>query len=193
MTRSLDGDALRELLRELARRMQAEGLSADLYVVGGGAMLLKGIDRSNTDDLDARVAGSDRIREIARGIGVERGLREDWLSGASDPYVPSPAESDYEVQIGSVTIRTASDEVLLAMKLVADREKDAKDIGHLIRRLRTRSAEDLVQHAKGVYGEEFLEFGLNAFACRRVSRGVAYPERLERAMTSVPQAAPGPT
>ena len=142
--------------------MEAEGLTADLYVTGGGAMLLNGIPRSLTDDLDARARGENipRVLELAREIGRERGIREDWLSGGSEPYIPPDPEHDHVEQIGAIRVRPASNEVLLAMKLVADRIKDSDDIQRLIRDLGIRSSEELVHLAKDIYGEERLEYGL---------------------------------
>ena len=60
----------------------------------------------------------------------------------------------------------ASDRVLLAMKLVADRAKDVDDIRLLIQRLGVGSSPELVGLVEDVYGREYLEMGLGVLDIR---------------------------
>jgi hypothetical protein len=49
----LDADRVRELLQELSGRLAARGVKANVFVVGGAAMVLVYDDTRSTRDVDA--------------------------------------------------------------------------------------------------------------------------------------------
>ncbi|MET9269983.1 hypothetical protein [Kribbella sp. NPDC003557] len=95
-------------------------------------------------------------------MASQRKLPEDWLNTRANPWMP-PLPEDALQRSGApgLHITYASDEFLLATKLVAQRRKDASDIINLAGRLHlgNASADDLEQLIRRYYtDEDSLEF-----------------------------------
>ncbi|MBP6997152.1 MAG: hypothetical protein KBB39_13520 [Phycicoccus sp.] len=162
----LDAADVLELLADLGARLSQQGLTGQVFVVGGAAMLLDGFVRSVTGDIDVAItASAPEIWAIARLMGRELGLQTTWLSTGAGPFIPTHEAGDTR-HFGGLTVTIASDRVLLAMKLVADRAKDVDDIRLLIQRLGVGSSPELVGLVEDVYGREYLEMGLGVLDIR---------------------------
>jgi hypothetical protein len=136
-----DGEQLTQALRLLGDVLQQRGHSFDLAVVGGGALLLQGLVRRPTLDLDAvaRIEGEkwltarplpsllvQAIRDVADALGLQREPRDDkdWLNGGPtvllDLGLPDGfAERTAIRRFGGLTLRVASRQDLLTLKLWA--------------------------------------------------------------------------
>lgn len=122
-----------ELWERLGERLRRRGVAATLYVVGGAAVAVTIADRRVTKDVD--VARLDAVvREEACAVARAEKLPQDWLNTAAAPWIPAPIPVESGTGAG-LTVRYASAEHLLAMKMVALRQQDAPDIaaltGHL--------------------------------------------------------------
>lgn len=86
MSDLLDREQLLELLRQLGERLEVQGLHADIYVVGGTAMVLA-YDRDRlTRDVDGVTENQDVIEDVARTMAAERNdLSPDWFNGRVPP------------------------------------------------------------------------------------------------------------
>ena len=78
--RELTADDVRELLTELGRRLQAKGVAATVYVVGGAAIALEVDARLVTADVDAVFHPETTVRAEAEALATERGLPKNWLN-----------------------------------------------------------------------------------------------------------------
>lgn len=135
MTESLDRAAILELFEELSRRLSLRGATADLFVVGGGAIALAYDARRATRDLDAMFAPTDIVRSVVADIAEDRGLAEDWLNDAVKGFLPGE-DPDARIFFESDSLRVdvASPRYLLAMKLMSARPgADIDDIRTLYR------------------------------------------------------------
>jgi len=124
-----------DLLRELVRRLQQSDLAAGIRVVGGAAIALMNDQRRTTRDIDAALHPADVVKAAAADVALAQGLPVDWLNDAALAYIPPVGADDWieVVREGSVTISIGSPQMLLAMKLYANRgRRDADDIDYLL-------------------------------------------------------------
>ena len=158
---ALDADRIRELLRDLAVRLAAEGIHGEVRVVGGSAIALMNPARRATHDIDAVLTPAEPILGAARAIATERGLPDDWLNDAVKAYVPPVGGEDW-VEIlreGDLSVCVGSVRMLLAMKLYANRgRRDTEDIEFLLEACDVTSlgqAQEIFEeyHAQEVIGE----------------------------------------
>ena len=112
-----------ELLIDLATRAALDGRTGAIRVVGGSAIALMNTDRWATHDIDAVLAPADQLLDIAHDMARLRGLKPDWLNDAVKGFVPPVgAEDRVEIhRVGDVSASIGSPEMLLAMKLYANR------------------------------------------------------------------------
>lgn len=122
----------------------------------------------------------------ALAIASQRKLPEDWLNTRAGAWMPPlPEGALRHGDAPGLHITYATDEFLLATKLVAQRRKDAVDIVTLTRRLgmASASADDLEQViARHYTDEDSLEFILDGKDTRREIRLLAV--RAERLLAN---------
>ena len=130
-------NTIENLLAALNDKLAEKDLYGDIYVVGGAALILEyGADR-RTGDIDCAIQSEpEAIHTAAAEIANEwPELPGDWLNETAAVAHKIPDEPDDAAAIsfkGShLTVRTASAERLIAMKIHAGREDDYKDLEHL--------------------------------------------------------------
>lgn len=156
----LDAERIRELLVELGRRLDQQGLRARLFVVGGAAMALAFATRRATRDIDAVFEPKTAIYAEAATMADEHGLPADWLNDGVKGLLPDrvPAQVGTEFEATGLTVEVASAEYLFAMKAMAARaEVDADDLEVLARQLGLRSAEEAIQLVERYYSPLHLK------------------------------------
>jgi hypothetical protein len=123
-------------LRELAALLLERGTTGDMQVFGGAALSLGFFDRGTTADIDARICFDADVTDLLQLIARKRGWQADWLNDAGKGFLPlygRPVEWRTVFDQDGVTIRLASAEALLAMKLNANRPgRDDEDIAQLL-------------------------------------------------------------
>jgi hypothetical protein len=155
-----------DLLSDLHKRLKKRGISASVFVVGGAAIAVTSDDAPRrTEDIDA-ITRDQAVIDEALAMASQRKLPEDWLNTRASSWMPPLPEG--ALQRGDAPglhITYATDEFLLATKLVAQRRKDAGDIIALAQRLGmgNASAADLQQVISRHYTDEgSLEFILGS-------------------------------
>ena len=146
-----DYDRIIELLGELGRRLESQGIRAEMFVVGGSAMALAFNHERLTKDIDADFEPKTVIYVEAGHIAIEQGIPKDWLNDAVKGLLPDHPDTEkrtiYATQGISVSI--ASPEFIFAMKAAAARvEQDTEDIKLLAQILgitTSREALELVE------------------------------------------------
>src|SRR5271165_6762835 len=87
--RGLDRHAIMDALAALSEGLQQRGVIGELCLFGGGVMVLAFSARIATKDVDALFQPTQPIRELARQIGLEKGLAPDWLNDGVKGFVSS--------------------------------------------------------------------------------------------------------
>jgi predicted nucleotidyltransferase len=183
---SFDADRVRDLLIVLDARLRQRGIGASVYVVGGVAVALHAQQRRLTLDVDA-IASDQVVYEEAEAMAAEEGLPPNWLNGAAQPWVPPrPAQARRHRETPGLDVHVAPPEHLLAMKILAFRDRDIEDIEDLaaVLKLEDASAEKLRDLVEAVYGDpEVLATSIGGAGPRR-SRRTSSTVRKDRPPTS---------
>lgn len=163
-----DRREIERLLGLLDGRLRARGIAASVYVVGGAAIAMGVLDSRRTLDIDAIVSDPAVLVE-AQSLSASEGIAPTWLNESAKPWVPPrPPDAMPRSQQPGLAVYRASDDHLLAMKLVAMRSRDALDIVVLAKRVglgeepsgyadlleRVYAGEGVLEQVLGVAGED---------------------------------------
>ena len=142
------------MLTELGGRLQAKGVEAQLYIVGGAAIAL-GIDaRRVTVDIDAVFHPETSVRDEATAMAAEHGLPSGWLNDSVKAFVPGDDIGSVVLAVPGLGVAVASPEHLLAMKMAAYRPgTDQRDLELLFGVLHVTTADQAADLCVRVYGE----------------------------------------
>lgn len=127
--RELTAEEIHALLSELGARLDATGVHANLYVVGGAAMALVFNSRRVTSDVDGIFEPAEVVAREAAAMAFEHGLETDWLN--SRAWTTLDDTPNVYLDVPGLSITTASPEHLLAMKMAAFRDQDQQDLAVL--------------------------------------------------------------
>ena len=174
-----DREKIIELLTELGQRLEERGIEGELYLVGGGAMLLGYSRTTVTKDLDAIYAPSDVIDEIANQMADARpdfALMPGWLNSKVLPLLPriKDVRAWQALDLPGLTVSIASPEHLLAMKARAGRSiRDFSDVAVLADILQITSLDQVWAICESVWGfDVFTPETREALAAYLTSRGI---------------------
>ena len=125
---------LKEVAKEY-RKLNRNGMHAEIIIVGGGSILINYSFRLSTTDIDAYTQASASLKEAVNRVSDKHDLPNGWLN--SD-FLRTESYSDKLVQYSEyyktfykmVDIRTITREYLIAMKLKSGRKykNDLSDI-----------------------------------------------------------------
>ncbi len=167
MPATLRPDEVRGLLEELATRFDHAGIVAGIRVVGGAALSILDQDRRSTADVDAVIVPTGAAADIVAELAKERGLPDNWLNDAALAYIPPVGPEDW-VEVfhrGGVSVSIGSVQMLLAMKLLANRGVgNNDDIGFLLGACGVKSLDD----ARAIYEGYDAQVVLSPSATARV-------------------------
>ena len=158
---------VRELLEDLATRLNDAGVTAGIRVVGGAALAILDEDRRSTADIDAVIVPAGVAADIVIELAEERGLPDDWLNDAALAYIPPVGPDDWRevIRRGDVRVSIGSVEMLLAMKLRANRGvRDSDDIQFLLDACDVKSLDD----AQAIYEKYHAQDVISPSATTRI-------------------------
>jgi hypothetical protein len=167
MPAAMTPEEVRALLEELATRLNDAGITAGIRVVGGAAISILDRDRRSTSDVDAVIVPGGVAVDIVAELAKERGLSDNWLNDAALAYIPPVGPDDWvEVfRTGNVSVSIGSVQMLLAMKLLANRGiRDSDDIEFLLAACYVRCLDD----AQEIYEKYHAQDVLSPSAMARV-------------------------
>lgn len=131
----LSPDDVRRGLEALVYELVERGASTHIRVVGGAAVMIQAGRESLSRDIDALYSPSSSIDEAIRSVAMTRHWPTTWLNDAVKMFASNyDDDKDWEIHItrAGVTVSVATCRLLLAMKLLAARPRDAEDIALLI-------------------------------------------------------------
>jgi hypothetical protein len=151
----LDAAGVLDLFQALSDRLEARGVKATLFAVGGAAMALAYDPDRTTRDVDAVFTPAPAVREAAEEVAAARGLEPDWLNDAAKGFMPGGDDSPVTVfESEWLTVLAPSPEYLLAMKLFASRgERDLEDAAVLFNKAGYTSTQEGVELLMRSYPE----------------------------------------
>lgn len=147
----LQKDEIVRLLGRLNDELAHDGVTGELYLVGGAVMCLVFDARQSTNDLDGYFIPARVIRAAARRIADVSDIPDNWLNDAVKGYLSSKGSYQDYLELSNLRVMTATPEYLLAMKCLALRIgaefHDEADVRFLLRYLNImeyRTALDIV-------------------------------------------------
>jgi len=163
-------DILRALGR-LSEVLEARGVKADLYVVGGAALTLAYKARPSTRDVDAIFKRKNEVFKAAAQVAREQTLPDEWLNDAAKKFLGRPDRRPRPIlDLPGVRIMAGSPEYLLAMKVLADRhDRDRGDLRFLIRLLGIKS----LKQAERLFSEVYPNYEIPEDTRARVAEVIA--------------------
>lgn len=127
------------LLNSLNNELAKDGVTGELYVLGGAVMCLALEARASTQDIDGYFKPTSRVRTAAKRVAAIAGVDDDWLNDAAKGYFSEKGDFNPFLELSNLRIMTASPAYLLAMKCLAMRLgvefHDENDIRFLLRYL----------------------------------------------------------
>jgi hypothetical protein len=172
-SRELDAAEIQRLLHRLDDVLVERGQQAVLYVVGGANIALAVDSRRSTTDVDAVVKrGFDVVFDAAAEVAKsEPGLSPDWLNAEFIGGTPDGelawsffdnSDDDTPALLfagKSLTIELASPEMMLALKILASRDRDMGDIYELMRMTGIRTSQELGRNLVRFTGPRIIHPG----------------------------------
>lgn len=163
-TRENLNTCLKELAKEF-RRLNGTGMSAEIILVGGAAILANYGFREMTYDIDAVILASSAMRDAVNRVGDRLGLPNSWLNmdfqkTKSHSVKLREVSAYYKTFSNILTVRTISAEYLIAMKLMSGRQykNDLSDVvGILMEHTKNENPidkEDVDRAVIRLYGED---------------------------------------
>lgn len=138
-------DILR-LFELLDAELAAEGVHAELYLVGGAVMCVALGARDATRDVDAWFKPTALVRRAAARVAARASLPDTWLNDAVKAWLGPRGDFDRYLERPHLQVFVAQPAYLLAMKCVAMRLgeefHDLDDVRYLLRYLNITTAAD---------------------------------------------------
>ncbi len=151
----MDREEIVDALTALAAELEQQGITAEMYVVGGAAIALAFDERRATRDIDAVFEPKGTVYEAAAVVAQERGLPAGWLNDAVKGFLAGEDPTAIPVlDLPGLRCLAASAETLLALKVLAHRVgEDEDDLRLLARELGLDRADEVLAVAERTYGD----------------------------------------
>lgn len=136
----------------------------EIYLVGGGALMLAWGSRRSTSDLDVVFKNdTEFIHKCVRGVASKRGVSAGWCNDAvviSTSFTPAIlVYSTLWRSFKCLDVYTADLELLFCMKLIAGREKDIRDLAYIIERINNKGSLVTRRAVASWYKKYYVDFG----------------------------------
>lgn len=156
----MDRRTLLKHLRLLNVELKAEGVTGEICVVGGAAMILAFRSRSSTRDIDALLAPAAAVRRAAAKVAEALSLPENWLNDSAKGFLADKKaiEKHELLSLSHLRVVHPQAQYILAMKCIAARvgldEHDKQDAKFLIGYLGLVTPEQIMQVVGEYYSKE---------------------------------------
>jgi hypothetical protein len=154
---TLDRERVVRLLKALSRHAAERGAHIDLFLVGGGAMVLAYNVSRTTDDIEGIFEPKQLAYSLAAEVAseVDFPVREDWLNDAVKIFPFPKGQTDVAARAyyedAGLTVRVASPRYLFLMKALSARESDEDDLRILWPLCRWQSAQEALDEIEASY------------------------------------------
>ena len=120
-------------LQRIGEELASKGEHGKILLLGGAVMLLVVGNRNSTRDIDAAFEeNAQAIREAIEIVAVQEGLADDWLNDGAKGFLYSEPETILLEKYSGLDIYIPTLDYLLAMKVIAGRQRDISDAKALV-------------------------------------------------------------
>jgi len=144
-----------KLFTLLNEKLMSANTNSEIHVVGGAVMCLALDARASTIDVDGLFKPAAIVRKLAKQVGLDFGVSENWLNDGVKGFFSEKGQFDNFLQLSNLSIYCATPEYLLAMKCLAMRIgaefHDIPDIQYLLRHLNIETYQQALEIIKEYY------------------------------------------
>jgi hypothetical protein len=150
---------LEKMLCLLNEQLQKNGITGEICIVGGAAMILAFGSRESTRDIDALVMAPASVRTAAAQVAETNGLSPNWLNDGAKGFSSGVSTEVREIlKFSHLRVVTPPAEYILAMKCLAARvgldEHDKEDTKFLVKHIGLRSPNAVLGIVEKYYPKE---------------------------------------
>ncbi len=174
----MTAEQIMDLFQKINAELEKISLNGTILICGGALMALNYNRERVTEDIDALFRPKEEFEQIISDLADKHGLPKNWLN---DEITKTLSLSDYESEViahfSHLEVRAVTIEVLLAMKLMACRDKDANDIKLLVSRLGNFDFDEVMELVRKyapsnrlMYANYFLKAIFNGIGKKDLSK-----------------------
>jgi hypothetical protein len=158
-TPGFSGKELERMLALLNEQLQKNGVTGEICIVGGAAMILAFGSRASTRDIDALVVAPASVRTAVAQVAEANGISPNWLNDGAKGFAPGQSTELKEIlKFSHLRVVAPPAEYILAMKCLAARvgldEHDKEDTLFLVKRIGLRNADAVLEIVEKYYPKE---------------------------------------
>ena len=141
----LDSKLIYRLFHGLNEKLTQKGEVAEIGIVGGTVMCLVFQARNATKDVDAIFEPTKIVRDLAKLVGEEEGVGENWLNDGAKAYIQGDFTKQDLLNLSNLRVWAPSADYMLAMKCISARwdTNDKSDVIFLIKYLKLKKAKEV--------------------------------------------------
>jgi len=129
----------------VGEELASMGTHGKMLLLGGAVMMLKVGNRNMTEDVDAAFEeNAQAIRTAVRSVAAREDLDDDWLNDGAKGFLYSKPETVLFGNYAGLEVYIPTLDYLLAMKIVAGRDRDIGDASALITHLGLQSPQEVL-------------------------------------------------
>lgn len=137
----------------LGKALADKGIISEIAIYGGGAIALQYDFRESSQDIDYLPISQDTsiLREVAKEVGQQALLSDDWFNKAVEDVIIEPHHSfygDFPQASPGLRVFVAEPGYILAMKMMSMRSSmdsnDPFDVWHLMKEAGISTKEEVV-------------------------------------------------
>ena len=141
----MNKDDISYYLQRVGEELASKGEHGKILLLGGAVMLLVVGNRSTTADIDAAFSSNAAsIREAIETVAIQKGLSDDWLNDGAKGFFYSKPETILLKEYLGLEVYIPTLDYLLAIKIIAGRQRDIGDARALVAHLGLKSSQDVL-------------------------------------------------
>src|SRR3990167_9169974 len=113
MSEQLTQHDIKRLFNLLNEELKNQSVEGELYLVGGAVMCLVYNARPATKDVDALFQPTKKLRQAAAKVGLQAGIKGDWLNDAVKGYVSNQGKFNIFLELSHLRIFVSRPDYLL--------------------------------------------------------------------------------
>jgi hypothetical protein len=154
-------EQIERFLERLNHELAQLGVTGEICIVGGAALVLGFGCRNSTRDIDALVIAPPSIRAAAQKVAELEQIPSSWLNDGAKGFASSqPIETKEILQMSHLRVVSPPAEYILAMKCIAARvgidDNDKADAKFLIKYLKLTDSEAVLSIVGRYYNEKLI-------------------------------------
>lgn len=151
-----------QALKLLNKKLEIEGVKAEICIYGGTSLVLAFNARLSTKDVDAVFIPKDVVLRLAESVSEDMGLPKAWMNDGVKAFVSANPEFTNKglPQFTNIEMTRPTSKYLFAMKCMAarspgyDTQGDKQDIIFLMRELKIQNLDHALDQVEAFYPRE---------------------------------------